>query len=71
MRNILTLTLMLTLSGCSSIVHELQPHRLWRWNYHEPPGRTDDALFSIDDPLVQQDRLRPSAIAGTVDSEHE
>lgn len=51
MRIILSLALLMTLSGCSSIMHELQPHRLWRWNYHEPPGRTDDALFSIDDPL--------------------
>lgn len=50
--NLLAL-LMMMISGCSSISHELQPHRLWRWNYYEPPGRTDDALFSIDDPLPQ------------------
>ena len=57
MRIVLPLALMMTLSGCSSIMHELQPHRLWRWNYYEPPGRTDDALFSIDDPLPQTDDL--------------
>lgn len=71
MKNILTLALILTLSGCSSIMHELQPHRLWRWNYHEPPGRTDDALFSIDDPLVLQDRPSTSSAAPSVKSDHE
>lgn len=41
-------------SGCSSIMHELQPHRLWRWNYQEAPGRTDGVYMSIDDPLPPQ-----------------
>lgn len=45
------LALMLFSSGCSSIMHELQPHRLWRWNYQEPSGRTDGVYFSIDDQL--------------------
>ena len=71
MRNVLTLALMLTLSGCSSIMHELQPHRLWRWNYHEPPGRTDDALFSIDDPLIDSDDSLTSSAAGPADLDHE
>ena len=78
MKNILTLALMLalmlTLSGCSSIMHELQPHRLWRWNYHEPPGRTDDALFSIDDPLDLHDGPGVSTTVetvGIVDPDHE
>jgi hypothetical protein len=44
--------ILLSLAGCSTITHELQPHRLWRWNYQEAPSRTDDALFSIDDPLI-------------------
>ncbi|MCA9036830.1 MAG: hypothetical protein KDA91_16965 [Planctomycetaceae bacterium] len=38
-------------AGCSSIMHELKPHRLWRLNYHEPMGRTDGQYYSIDDPL--------------------
>jgi hypothetical protein len=71
MRNLLTMTLFLTLSGCSSIMHELQPHRLWRWNYHEPPGRTDDALFSIDDPLIQHGRPSPPSTARTIDPDHD
>ena len=44
--------LFVSAAGCSSITHELQPHRLWRWNYQETPNRTDDALFSIDDPKI-------------------
>jgi hypothetical protein len=71
MRNVLTLVLILTLSGCSSITHELQPHRLWRWNYHEAPGRTDDALFSIDDRLTPIDNsVKPSASV-PIDQDHE
>ena len=74
MRMILSLALLFILSGCSSIMHELQPHRLWRWNYHEPPGRTDDALFSIDDKLIQVDDMVPQSVlsaAATVDHLHE
>ena len=52
MNKFFALIFVLPLAGCSTIAHELQPHRLWRWNYQEAPGRTDDALFSIDDPLI-------------------
>jgi hypothetical protein len=43
--------LILAGSGCSTIMHELQPHRLWRWNYQESSGRTDGVYFSVEDPL--------------------
>ena len=33
MRSLSLLALCLTLTGCSTMTHELQPHRLWRWNY--------------------------------------
>jgi|GEM_PF-1566774 len=52
MKKIAPVLLFLFATGCSSITHELQPHRLWRWNYQEAPNRTDDALFSIDDPRI-------------------
>lgn len=52
MKNIAPFLLFLSTTGCSSITHELQPHRLWRWNYQDAPNRTDDALFSIDDPRI-------------------
>ena len=52
MKKIAPALLFLSATGCSSITHELQPHRLWRWNYQEAPNRTDDALFSIDDPKI-------------------
>ncbi len=42
---------MMTSTGCANMLHELQPHRLWRMNYQEPAGRTDGVYFSIDDPL--------------------
>lgn len=37
--------------GCSKFFHELQPHRLRRWNYNDSSGR-GDSLFSVDDPLI-------------------
>jgi len=60
MKNLARLFLLLPLTGCSSVTHELQPHRLWRWNYQEAPSRTDDALFSIDDPLIPPIPSEPS-----------
>jgi hypothetical protein len=39
------------LTGCGTILHELQPHRLWRMNYSDSPGRTDGAFFSVEDEL--------------------
>jgi hypothetical protein len=41
-------------TGCGNIMHELQPHRMWRMNYTDNPGRTDGAYFSIDDPLTTE-----------------
>lgn len=43
--------ILMTSTGCANMLHELQPHRLWRMNYQEPAGRTDGVYFSIDDPL--------------------
>lgn len=51
MRVSIPMVLVLFSSGCSTIMHELQPHRMWRMNYQEPSGRTDGVYFSIDDPL--------------------
>jgi hypothetical protein len=45
------LLLLSTCTGCQSILHELQPHRLWRLNYTNAPGRSDGSFLSIDDPL--------------------
>ncbi len=54
MKRLLSLCLLLTCTtGCEALRHELQPHRMWRWNYHEPPGRTDGVYFSIEDSLEQ------------------
>ncbi len=43
--------MVLTASGCSNVMHNLQPHRLWRLNYQEPSGRTDGVYFSLSDPV--------------------
>jgi len=43
--------LLMSSTGCQGLMHELQPHRLWRMNYQEPVGRTDGVYFSVDDPL--------------------
>ena len=65
MKRLAFLGLILTVaSGCQGLMHELQPHRLWRLNYQEPSGRTDDVYFSISDPLdqpIDQSGERPVA----------
>lgn len=38
-----------SISGCKSLIHELRPHRLWRWNYADAPSQ--NALFSVPDRL--------------------
>ncbi|MGB4711351.1 MAG: hypothetical protein WBH50_00600 [Fuerstiella sp.] len=43
--------LLMTSSGCAGLLHELQPHRLWRMNYQESSGRMDGAFLSLSDPL--------------------
>lgn len=42
------------LPGCGKMMHEMQPHRLWRWNYQQQNGNSDGsygAYFSVDDSL--------------------
>lgn len=52
MKYLAALVLLLsTCTGCQSIMHELQPHRLWRLNYTDAPGRSDGSFLSIGDPL--------------------
>ncbi|MCH2203410.1 MAG: hypothetical protein MK102_15685 [Fuerstiella sp.] len=52
MKNLTALLLILSCcTGCQSILHELQPHRLWRMNYTDSAGRSDGTFLSIDDPL--------------------
>ena len=43
--------LLISATGCQNLMHNLQPHRLWRLNYQEPAGRTDGVYFSVSDPL--------------------
>ena len=52
-RLIALLLILSTCTGCQTIMHELQPHRLWRLNYTDAPGRSDGSFLSIDDPLDQ------------------
>jgi hypothetical protein len=50
------LLLMLTFvstSGCA-LLHELQPHRMWRWN-RGPNYYGDDALFSVSDRTAERE----------------
>ncbi|WP_077027170.1 hypothetical protein [Fuerstiella marisgermanici] len=61
MKRLALLGLILTVtSGCQGLMHELQPHRLWRLNYQEPSGRTDGVYFSISDPLDQPIESTPA-----------
>jgi hypothetical protein len=51
MKRLTALILILsTTTGCQSIMHELQPHRLWRLNYTDEAGRADGSFLSIEDP---------------------
>lgn len=36
--------------GCA-LMHEMQPHRLWRWN--RGPAPSSNPFFSISDPIPQ------------------
>ena len=48
----LLLGLIVLSSGCETTkkaMHEMQPHRLRRWN--QSPAPTDDAYFSVRDPI--------------------
>lgn len=61
--------LLLANTGCKGLLHELQPHRLWRMNYQEPAGRTDGVYFSVDDPLSEIPLTSANA-SGLSDSDH-
>ena len=46
--------ILILLPGCGKLMHEMQPHRLWRWNYQQQSGNSDGsygAYFSLDDSL--------------------
>ncbi len=71
MRALCLLILVGMMTGCQAITHELQPHRLWRWNYYEPTSRDAFGTFSIDDPLPSpprvagaQTKAEPDALQG-------
>lgn len=41
---------LLSTCGCA-LMHELQPHRMWRWNRN--PAPSSDPYFSVSDPLPE------------------
>jgi len=46
--------ILFALPGCASMLHELQPHRLWRLNYQTKSENSDGSYgsyFSVDDSL--------------------
>ncbi len=47
---VLASSLWLTSSGCS-LMHNMQPHRMWRWN--RGPAPSTNPFFSISDPIPQ------------------
>lgn len=52
-RSVLLLIMSLPLfAGCETVMHNMQPHRLWRWNYYDAPGRSTDGLYSVPDRLA-------------------
>ncbi len=47
---VLVAGLWLTSSGCA-MMHEMQPHRMWRWN--RGPAPSANPFFSVSDPIPQ------------------
>lgn len=58
---------LMSLTGCQGLLHELQPHRLWRMNYSDPPGRTDGVYMSIPDDLSQPVNVPADCVADEVE----
>lgn len=55
-------------SGCGAMMHELQPHRLWRWNYQPQKGNSDGsygAYFSVDDTMENMQKSDGMHVLGT------
>jgi hypothetical protein len=48
------------------MLHELQPHRLWRVNRGPAPGREDSAFFSVSDNFAVE---APDPIAAETETE--
>ncbi len=48
--SVLAAGIWLTSSGCA-MMHELQPHRMWRWN--RGPAPSSNPFFSVSDPIPQ------------------
>ena len=48
--SVLAAGLWLTSSGCS-LMHNMQPHRMWRWN--RGPAPSTNPFFSVSDPIPQ------------------
>ena len=42
--------LWLSSSGCT-LMHDLQPHRMWRWN--RGPAPSTNPFFSVGDPIPE------------------
>ncbi len=49
-----------TATGCRTILHELQPHRLWRLNRGSAPPQ-NDAMFSVSDRIPGGEDVTDSA----------
>lgn len=53
-------------TGCT-MMHDLQPHRLWRWN--RGPAASANPFFSVSDPIPQLGDAAESLDLADVDSE--
>lgn len=48
----------LVFSGCA-MLHDLRPHRMWRWN--RGPAPSTNPFFSVSDPIPQLGRAADSS----------
>lgn len=64
---VLASALWLASSGCA-LMHEMQPHRLWRWN--RGPAPSTNPFFSVSDPIPELGQTADSldSEGGSVDA---
>ena len=48
--------------SATKFLHELKPHRLWRWN--RGPAPSSDAYFSVPDDITQELDVSRSSAGG-------
>lgn len=57
----LVASLLVTSAGCTRMLHDLKPHRMWRLN-RVPKGMHKEAYFSVSDPIPERESPAEQAV---------